>query len=162
MNLTSMLLVDSREKRPLAIRAYPTRVERLEVGDYGILGFSSWDNPQFVVERKSVPDLVQSLTGERERFWRECEKLRQFKFAGLVVEGREDDIRLHNYRGLANPQSILGSLAAIAVRCGIHVFWAGDPAGAAETVERLARVFLHGIEKDFQRLTRACETGGKE
>jgi len=150
--------VDSREKRPLAITGFPTRVETLPVGDYGIEHFSDWQNPGFIIERKSVADLVGSLTGERERFLREVEKLRAFRFAGLVIEGREDDIRLHNYRGQANPQSILGSLAAIAVRAGVHIFWAGDPAGAAETVERLARVFVSGVEKDHARLLAACES----
>jgi ERCC4-type nuclease len=54
MNLLPTVLVDSREKRPLAITGFPTRVETLPCGDYGLEHFSDWTNPAFVIERKSV------------------------------------------------------------------------------------------------------------
>lgn len=146
------VLIDTREQLPLRITAYPTQEATLPVGDYGIEGFSDWGNPQFIAERKSLSDLIGSLTFERERFMRECQKLRQFRFAALIIEAERRSIEAGLYRSEATPASILGSLAALEVRTGLHVIYSGDAAGAAVDLERLVRVFCHGIEKDFARL----------
>ena len=58
--ISPVVLIDTREKSPLAISAYPTAVETLSVGDYGIRNFSDWNNPAFIGERKSLEDLVGS------------------------------------------------------------------------------------------------------
>jgi ERCC4-type nuclease len=147
------ILVDTREQNPLDIRAYPTRRETLETGDYGLAGFSSLENPAFILERKSIPDLCASLGRERERFLREVERMRAFRFRGLVIEGEEEAIRADAYRSAIAPASVLSTLDALSVRAGLHVFWCGDAAGAARRVERLARLFARGIQKDFERLT---------
>lgn len=149
-----MILVDTREQRILPIEGYALETATLPVGDYGIDGFSDWNNPAFIVERKSLDDLIASLTTNRERFMRECEGLRRFRFAALVIEGTEDQIARRKYRSLARPNSILQSLAALQVRNGIHVIFAGDHDGAARTVERLIRQFARGIEKDHARLAK--------
>jgi len=164
----SRVLIDTREQTPLPITAYPVERATLPVGDYGIAGFSDWSNPQFVIERKSLDDLVGSLTTGRDRFMRECEKLRQFRFRALVIEALEGEVQFHHYRSAVLPQAILQSLAALQVRAGLHVIWAGTPEGAARAVERLVRQFIRGVEKDYRRLwqsdTAACAphvcTGG--
>jgi ERCC4-type nuclease len=153
--ITPTILVDTREQNPLDIQAYPVEVATLPAGDYGVKGFSDWNNPRFSVERKSLNDLVGSLTGERERFMRECQLLRRFQFAVIVVEAVEAEVSRQEYRSLATPQSILASLAAIQVRYGIHIVWAGDHDGAARTVETLVRQFVRGIEKDHKALRAA-------
>ena len=152
---TPTVLQDTREQRPLAIEAYPVEVAGLPAGDYGIKGFSDWTNPQFAIERKSIADLVGSLTSGRARFMREIERLRRFRFAAILIEGVRDEIELHSYRSLATPQSILASLDAIEVRTGVHVIWAGTAEGAARRLEGLVRQFVRGVEKDFKRLAGA-------
>ncbi|GMV90530.1 MAG: hypothetical protein AMXMBFR82_03080 [Candidatus Hydrogenedentota bacterium] len=153
MNTPSPIVqVDTREQSILPIEAYRLETVTLPVGDYGIRGFSDWNNPRFIVERKSLDDLVSSLTGERDRFMREIEKLRQFGFRAILVEGLEAEIHFRQYRSLARPQSILASLAAIQTRANVHVIWCGDPTGAARSLERLVRQFVRGIEKDAKRL----------
>ena len=114
------ILVDTREQTPLDIRS-PFEVTGLPIGDYGVKGFSDWNNPAFIVERKTLDDLVASLTSGRERFMREIEKMRQFKFAVIIVEAYESEILRWDYQSKATPQSILQSLAAIQVRAGVHV-----------------------------------------
>lgn len=146
------ILIDTREQCPLEFENFATETATLPVGDYGLPGFSNWDNPQFVIERKSLGDLVGSLTSGRKRFLREVEKLRQFRFAAIVIEASRGDVESGNFRSKATPASIMASLTAIQVRCGIHVVWAGDAKGAAHEVERLARQFIRGIEKDAKRL----------
>ena len=154
------MLIDSREQTPLHIRAYPVEVVGLPVGDYGIKGFSGWENPQFIIERKSLSNLIGSLTQGRERFLREVEKLKRFRFAAIVIEAQESDVLSGEYLSKATPQSIVQSLAAIQVRAGIHIIWAMNADGAVKTVESLARQFCRGIEKDHKRLLKACETAG--
>ena len=150
MNAT--IIIDTREQRPLSIAAYPTVCDTLPVGDYGIAGFSDWDNPAFIVERKSLGDLVASLTHGRERFMREVEKLRQFRFAAILVEAWQSHIENAEYATFTTPQSILASIAAIQVRAGVHVIWCGTPKGAADMLDRLVRQFVRGIQKDADRL----------
>lgn len=86
LKATPVVLIDTREQCPLPITAYPVERTGLPVGDYGIKGFSDWENPRFIVERKSLADLCGSLSNDRERFMREIEKLRQFAFRAIVIE----------------------------------------------------------------------------
>ena len=150
-----VVVIDSREQRPLEISAYPTVVQGLPVGDYGIEGFSDWANPAFVVERKSLDDLVGSLTQGRKRFFAEIEKMRRFGFRGLLIEGTRDQVVLGQYVSRATPQSVLASLDAIAVRAGVHLFWCGAAAGAARQLEGLVRQFVRWVEKDYRLLQAA-------
>ena len=152
------IIIDSREQRPLPITAFPVETETLPCGDYTVKGFGTWENPQFVIERKSIPDLINSLTSGRARFMKEVEKLRQFRFAAILIEGREADVVSGAYLSRVTPQSILASLSAIQVRAGVHVIWAMDRDGAVTALERLVRQFCRGVEKDYRRLLKACET----
>jgi ERCC4-type nuclease len=144
--------IDTREQSPLRFENVPSERATLPVGDYGIRGFSDWENPAFIVERKNLEDLCRSLGTDRERFLREIEKMRGFRFRGLVIEAVEDQVHLHQYRSLISPSAILSTLDALSVRAGLHVFWCGDPAGAAAKVESLAMMFTRGIQKDYWRL----------
>lgn len=155
--LVPIILIDTREQTPLDIQAYPTEVVGLPVGDYGIKGFSDWTNPQFIIERKSLSDLIGSLTSGRPRFMREIERLRQFRFAAILIEANEADVVNGEYLSNAKPQSIIQSLSAIQVRADVHIIWAGDREGAARTLEKLARQFIRGIEKDYRRLQKSAE-----
>ena len=149
------IIIDSREKKPLRIRQFNTEVSGLPVGDYGIKGFSDWDNPQFVAERKGIDDLIGSVTSGRARFLREIQKLRQFGFACILVEALRDQVVTGQYVSEANPNSVLATLDAIVVRAGIHLIWCDGRRGMADQLESLVRQFIRGIEKDITRLGRA-------
>jgi len=89
------ILIDTREQTPLAFdRRFPTERATLPVGDYGVRGFSDWSNPAFVIERKTLDDLCGSLGTGRERFLREVERMRQFRFRALVIEAHKDQVTL--------------------------------------------------------------------
>lgn len=152
-----IVVMDTREQQPLDITAYPVESDTLPVGDYGVKGFSDWENPRFIVERKSLDDLIGSLTIGRERFMREIEKMRQFRFAALLVEADRRQVIGHEYVSAAKPKAMLASLDALQVRAGVHVIWAGDHDFAARRLEGLVRQFVRGIEKDTQRLKRAAK-----
>ena len=155
-DLKPIIQIDTREQRPLIFNGWPTETVTLSVGDYGLKHFSDWQNPQFIVERKSLGDLVSSLTHGRERFTREIEKLRQFRFRAVLIEAIPGEIEHEQYVSDVEPQAIFQSIAAFQVRTNLHFIWSGTPEGAARMFERLARQFIRGILKDAGRLERAC------
>ena len=154
--LCPRILIDTREQKPLRFSAYPSERATLSVGDYGVAGLSDWSCPRFVVERKSLPDLTQSLTRERDRFLREAERLAQFRFAGLVVEGYRTAAEAGIYRSAVAPEALLQSVAVLEVRYGIHVAWCGTPEGAAWQVEAWVRQTVRGLVKDLRRLQKGA------
>ena len=146
------IIIDTREQHPLPIKAYPTIVEGLPVGDYSIQHFHDFNNPKFTIERKSLEDLCGSLGSGRERFMKEIRKMRQFEFRALVIEAVEDQVNLAQYRSMISPASVLATLDAIMVRANVHVLWCGNAEGAARKVENLVRQFVRGIEKQHAYL----------
>ena len=137
---------------PWVIRAYPTVEKHLKVGDYGILGFSDWAHPYFIVERKSLSDLIGSLTQRRDQFFVEIEAMRRFNFAAIIVEGLWEQVEAGDYRSRAEPNSMLATIAAIEVRANVHFVWGGTVDGAVARFEAFVRQFVRGIEKDIRRL----------
>lgn len=153
--MNPVVLIDTREQRPLKIKAYPVEVIGLPVGDYGIKGFSDWNNPQFICERKSLDDLIQSLTHGRDRFEREVLKMRQFAFRALLIEAEQVQVEIGDFRSAAKPNAIMQSLASFQVRNNLHVIWCGNHNSTARTLERLVRQFVRGLEKNMHRLSKA-------
>jgi ERCC4-type nuclease len=129
-----VVVIDSREQCPLSFANLPSRVGTLYSGDYSVAGCEEL----FAVERKSVADAIQSLTGERERFAREMHRLRGFRFARLLIVGTEADISAHRYVSNANPRAVLHSLWAFETRYNVAVVFSPDPDRAALLVERWA------------------------
>lgn len=85
----------------------------LETGDYSILGFES----RITIERKSISDLLGSITAERDRFEREFERLNQFESASVVVEGELSDVLRHAKENTElKLQSITGTFDAWRIR----------------------------------------------
>jgi ERCC4-type nuclease len=143
-----IVLVDSREQTPLPFAHFPTERATLATGDYSVKGFEN----DFCVERKSITDLVQSATFERERFERELVRMRGYSFRRLLIVGTLADIEAHRYRSQANPKAIIASLTAFEVRYSLPVCFRETPEAAAVQVERWAFYFLR------ERLTAASET----
>jgi ERCC4-type nuclease len=145
---TPIILIDTREQTPLLFAHFPTERATLATGDYSVKGFEN----DFCVERKSITDLVQSATFERERFERELVRMRGYSFRRLLIVGTLADIEAHRYRSQANPKAIIASLTAFEVRYSLPVCFRETPEAAAVQVERWAFYFLR------ERLTAASET----
>jgi DNA excision repair protein ERCC-4 len=144
---TPTIIIDTREQTPLVFASLPTERATLVTGDYSIKGFER----DFSVERKSVADLVQSLTHGRDRFSRELQRMRAFDFRRLLIVGTLADLEEHRYRSLANPKAVIASLTAFEVRYSLPVCFRETPEAAAAQVERWATYFLR------ERLTAATE-----
>lgn len=141
-NLT--IIIDNREQVMLPFEDH-VKTERgtLYSGDFSAKGLEHL----IAIERKSIADLVGSLTSGRERFERELHRLRGFAFKRLLVVGHRSEIVAGNYRSRAKPQSILASLNAFEVRYDIPVVFANEKA-AAELVYRWAYWFSREVAKN--------------
>lgn len=131
------IIIDSREQAPLKFPNFPAETATLQTGDYSVKGLEDI----FTVERKSVADLISSLTSGRERFQREIQRMLACRSRTLLIVGDNSnphtDIINGNYRSKAKPQSILASLASIEAK-GIAIKYSPDPNDAARWLERIA------------------------
>jgi len=77
------ITIDTREQKPLVFKKISTNIEKLEFGDYSC-------DKLLAVERKSLNDLVSTLSSGFERFCREIERCRES--GGYLVVVTECDI----------------------------------------------------------------------
>ena len=132
MKHESTIIIDTREQRPLHFKALPTTRGTLETGDYSIVGLTHC----IAVERKSLDDLLACVGRERDRFTRELQRLRAYRFRLLVVETDAATIDVGQWRSNLQPSHVFGSLAAWSAQFTLPVWLSGDHAGAAQFVER--------------------------
>jgi hypothetical protein len=96
--------------------------KRLKVGDYTVLGLEE----EVAVERKTVPDLVNSIIQDRKDFIEKCERLSTFRKKCLVIEGSLSLVKTPYDETQAHPNAVLGSLLAAQERWEIPVYFLDD------------------------------------
>lgn len=137
-----MVVVDTREQKPYLFSSGRVTVVRrtLPAGDYSLDGMEA----EWVVERKSLADFVNTAIGDRDRWARELTKLWGYRFAAVVVESCVHEVLAGNYRGGALPGSVLTASLAVMQDYGVHLVWGGNRA----TSERMVEVMLiNGAKK---------------
>ncbi len=127
-----VILVDTREQDPFEFANLSAEPGTLDTGDYSIRGLEHL----IAVERKSLPDLLNCLGRDRDRFKRELQRLRGFRFRALVIEASHTDLEAGRWRSQIKPASVLGSLAAWQAQYSLPVMLAGDHEAAAKFAER--------------------------
>lgn len=132
------IIVDTREQRPWEFPDHNVKVRALPAGDYSLAGYED----RFAIERKSLADLVGTITTGRDRFLRELRSLRRFDFAAIIVEATWEDVEDARYMSGATPQSIVGSLLAFQMDFGVGLIMAGDAAAANAKAETLMRLYV--------------------
>lgn len=132
--LMPRLIVDTREQRPLVFRHLEAVPGTLQSGDYSISGLED----EFAVERKSVADLVGSVTRDRDRFARELHRLRGFRWKYLLIVGTEMELARLAAQGRANPAQVKHSILAFSARYNLPAVWVDNPEAAAHVVESWA------------------------
>ncbi len=133
-NDVPVLLVDTREQKPLRFSHLPAEPATLYTGDYSVRGLEE----VFAVERKSLADLAGSLTRERDRFMREMHRLRGYRFPYLLAIGDDMELSRLQAQGRLKLQQVEHSLRAIQSRYGVHVERAYTEEQAARMVETWA------------------------
>lgn len=128
------IIIDTREQAPfLFSEGVDTERATLDAGDYSVRGLTA----SVAIERKSLDDLVGSITAGRERFLACCSRMARLDFAAVVVEGSVEDVLAGLYRSRTRPQSVLGTMLAIHADFGVPTIWAGSRANASNITERI-------------------------
>lgn len=128
------IAIDTREQQPWHFPPEQAKVTRrtLETGDYALVLENDVLDYGFAVERKSLDDLVGSLSSGADRFARELDRMVGWHCPVVVVEGSDADIVRHNYNHPAvTPAFVTAELVRLAWR-GVHVYLAGDAVRAAQ------------------------------
>jgi ERCC4-type nuclease len=129
-------------------------IATLESADYTVLGLENLIG----IERKSLSDLLNSLTNNRERFERELRRARSFHKFFILLECSPSDLLVNSFGKFsqAHPRSIWGSLCTWMTR--YHPFIFG---GNRESSAQLCESVLLGYAKEFfkgtERMTRAVK-----
>ena len=138
-----VITTDSREQLSLdfaKFRGVSSVRGTLKTGDYSIQGYED----QITFERKSVQDLVGTLTSGHTRFLREMERMRSFKAKYILIEHTPDI--LYNYCAKHGWQrkfnTIIQSLLAYACHYQCRVRFCKDREDMAEYIVKKAREFL--------------------
>jgi len=151
-----VIVQDSREQRGYSeLFTAPCAIGCLPTGDYSIRGLESLVS----IERKSLPDLLQSLTRERERFERELYRGRALRFFAVIVECDASDILQGRFGRFSsvNPVAIWESIAAFSVRYAPFIY-----AGDRDTGARLCESLLMKFARECWLTARALDPGKLE
>lgn len=153
------IAVDSREQAPFAFPDFTTTTRALDAGDYSVVGAES----EIALERKSLPDLIQCLTRERERFERELLRLRGYPHRLVLVESDWAALVSGSYRSRLNPRSAAASVAAFSARYSIGFHFAGTREAAqgfaADYLFQSARVLFHRVSPMLEAMNSRKERG---
>ena len=155
-----VVLVDTRERTPLLLfENHPNwiggeRRVKLATGDYSVEGMKDI----LALERKSLPDVINStmadrasFLGSRERgvpflrsrepsawarFLRSCERLAKLRWKAILVEATYEDMKtpyddLEDLVTEAHPNAICGTLDAIEAKFGIPILYTSRNRGLA-------------------------------
>src|SRR5437773_829397 len=104
---------------------------KLEAGDYGVEGMEAL----LSLERKSLSDLITTLMQCRGTFFKECERLVEYRWRAILVEASYEDIKSPydaELYTLASPNAVSGTLDAVEARFGIPVIYTSRNRALAE------------------------------
>ncbi len=132
MKLSPVVIVDSREQAPWKFSNLPSERGTLDTGDYSVKGLEH----VIAVERKSLDDLLSCVGTHRDRFRRELQRLRGFRFRALVIESDCATLERGGWRIQVKPSAALGSLAAWQAQYSLPIWLAGDHQAAGRFGEK--------------------------
>ncbi|MDE2104559.1 MAG: ERCC4 domain-containing protein, partial [Patescibacteria group bacterium] len=122
------IICDTREQTP---PPFPegTTLQRATLGE------GDYTTPRLkgvaVIERKSVSDFASTITHGRDRFEREIERLRPYRWKCIAVEGELNEV----YRvSLVHPHSVIGSIASFYARADLPTFLLSNPHGVGRFI----------------------------
>jgi ERCC4-type nuclease len=139
-----LIRIDTREQHPLEFDRCATIRATVPTFDYAIEG----DQLHFAIERKSLPDLIQSLAIQKN-YVRELKKIRRARSLQkmtrvfYVVEANREDIEHFDYSvftgGRVGLDFLFHQLSELEYFHDVHVIFSGDAIGAARDIYRLLK-----------------------
>ena len=150
-----LIVIDSREQAPFPFshEKYGVQVRQgtLTVGDYSLAGLED----RVAVERKSLPDLVQCLGRERERFERELLRGAALDAFAVVCEASWLELARGEYRSRLNPHAACQSVLAFSARYRVPFLFAGSRQAAEYMTWGFLRQFLESARKRWKAIATA-------
>jgi DNA excision repair protein ERCC-4 len=148
-----VIVIDTREPNPSPWQQHftsPSIRAKLDCGDYSVCGLEE----KISIERKSLSDLLSSLTHQRVRFEKELSRARPYHFFCVIIEASAKDILQGRFDlSCANPRAIWESIATFTIRYCPFIF-AGDRLTAAKMTESLLLKFAREHIKSAQAMCR--------
>lgn len=149
-------IVDTREQNPFWKNDVVTK--KLDFGDYSIEGYET----DFAIERKSMADLVGTLTSGHARFKRELQRAQIASFFAIVVEGSYEDLLAQRWSGSAYTKvkgfQIASIVDTLRVKYGIHIYFCKDRRGAKTLTRNLAKSFWKIKQAELKAESRQIKT----
>ncbi len=121
----------------------------LQYGDYSICGLEHL----IAIERKSLPDLLSSLTAGRDRFETELKRARSLHRFYVIIECSPSDLLVDSFGKLSrvHPKSIWGTVMSWHSRYCPFLF-GQDRKTAARLAEAILVAYAKGVVKSFKAL----------
>ena len=133
------LVCDTREQLPLW-----NNIERvtMHTGDYSIKGHLD----KFAIERKSLPDLYQTLTKGHERFSKELMRARELRYFAILVEGSYSDLVnkkwSNSYRTKVPGHVVASIVNTLRIKYNIQIIFAKNRVEAKTILRGLATAYM--------------------
>ena|SRR3990167_570114 len=134
------VIVDTREQRPLRFKDVPTIRRGLKTGDYSIEDETGSYEDRISIERKSLEDLLSSITHRREHFDAGMERLLKLEARALLIECNFAEIERGEWINKVHPNAVMGTIFKWQMR-GIPVIYAQNQEKAAHYVAWFFRLF---------------------
>jgi ERCC4-type nuclease len=150
-----VLVQDSREQLGYAqLFQTPCITGTMQYGDYSVAGLEHL----VAIERKSLADLLGSLTSGRDRFEVELKRARCYHKFLVLVECHPKDLLVDDFGKLsrAHPRSIWGTVCSWSMR--YHPFIFG---GSRETSAHLCEALLVAYAREFHKGVEAMEKAAR-
>lgn len=136
MSLPFTVVIDSREQLPYDFGpGVPTVRKALKTGDYSIEGFED----VFAVERKSLNDLLKSITWDRRRFKQEIHRGNDLGRFTVVIEADKQTILNWDYERQVHPNAVMGTIDKWETWNNVEFRWCGNRDRAKEETLKLLK-----------------------
>ncbi len=141
------IVIDTREQTPWGFEGYETERRGLKEGDYSIIGYED----EVRIERKSVPDIVGTISRRRRPFERELERLQAIPYTFVLIEGSWATTQKYcASQTQYNPKSLDNSILTFQMRYPrTQWLWRPNRYYAAVTAEKLFDLFYRKFRSDL-------------
>lgn len=141
-------VIDTREQKPLVLPgARLTCRQKLKTGDYSVKGYTN----KITVEYKALGDWTQWISGNKKRFYSQCERLAEMPFGFVVVACPFGGVRRQS--PVTPQQSMAATLEVMSM--GIPILHTENPMRAAFVTKNL-------IDTALRRLKEHGEPGARQ
>jgi ERCC4-type nuclease len=150
MALEYQVIIDNKEQKPLEFKNSVSK--HMKTGDYSILYRGIDYSNKIALERKSIADLISTLSSGHKRFKKELERALNLEYFAIIIEGPYFDVLHKNYSGARFSKmpgyTITSILFTLHVKYDINVFFAQNRNESKAIMQELMRAYLKQKERE--------------